>query len=65
MEASIKVYTLHEVESILKVSQRTVYNYIKGGQIKAVKVGREWRITEEALRDFLETGTEANYLNKL
>lgn len=61
----IKVYTLREVEAILKVTQRTLYNYIKGGQLKAVKLGRNWRVTEEALREFLNTGTMEGYTDKL
>lgn len=61
----IKVYTTEEALEVLKVTQRTLYRYIKAGQIKAIKLGREYRITEEALKDFLERGTEDNYLEKL
>jgi DNA binding domain protein, excisionase family len=61
----IKVYTTEDALEILKVSQRTLYRYIKAGQIKAIKLGREYRITEEALREFLERGTDINYLDKL
>lgn len=39
----IKVYTLDEVQAILKVTQRTLYNYIKQGKLKAVKIGKGWR----------------------
>lgn len=63
--AELKVYTTEEVMGVLKVSKRTLYNYIKAGQLKAFKVGKEWRITEEALRDFTEHGTEEGYLSKL
>lgn len=61
----IKVYTTEEALEVLKVTQRTLYRYIKAGQIKAIKLGREYRITEEALKDFLKRGTEDNYLKKL
>ena len=61
----IKVYTTEEALGVLKVTQRTLYRYIKAGQIKAIKLGREYRITEDALKDFLERGTEDNYLDKL
>lgn len=61
----IKVYTTEDALEILKVSQRTLYRYIKAGQIKSIKLGREYRITEEALREFLERGTDINYLDKL
>ena len=49
----IKVYTLGEVQDILKVTQRTVYNYIKGGKLKAVKMGKYWRVRHEDLDAFL------------
>lgn len=61
----IKVYTTEEALEVLKVTQRTLYRYIKAGQLKAIKLGREYRITEDALKDFLERGTEDNYLKKL
>lgn len=63
--ADIKVYTAEEVLGILKVTKRTLYNYIKAGQIKAIKCGREWRVTEDALKVFLEHGTEPDYLEKI
>ena len=49
----IKVYTLREVEDILKVTQRTVYNYINSGKLKAVKMGKYWRVRHEDLDAFL------------
>jgi len=61
----IKVYTTEEALGILKVTKRTLYNYIKAGQIKAIKCGREWRVTEDALKVFLEHGTEPDYLEKI
>lgn len=61
---TLKTYTTNQVEEILQVSKRTLYRYIDKNQIEAIKVGREWRITEEALKDFLKTGTDKNYLDK-
>lgn len=63
--AELKVYTTEEVMGVLKVTKRTLYNYIKAGQLKAFKVGREWRVTEDALREFTEHGTQPDYLQKL
>lgn len=63
MSNDIKVYTVPEIKEILHVSQRTIYNYITMGQLKAVKLGREWRVTEDALKDFLARGTDQNYLD--
>ncbi|NCB97385.1 MAG: DNA-binding protein [Bacteroidia bacterium] len=63
--ADMKIYNVDEVVSILRVTKRTLYNYIKAGQIKAFKVGKEWRVTEEALVAFTERGTDEGYFQKL
>jgi excisionase family DNA binding protein len=46
--------TLPEVAERLKVSRRTVYRWIKNGELDAYQFGREYRITESALKEFLE-----------
>lgn len=52
--AEFTTYTLAEVAEILKVTRRTVYSYVKDGKIPATKVGRQWRVTEQALKEFLQ-----------
>lgn len=54
----IRVYTLQEAADILKVTRRSIYNYINGKQLKAVKVGRNWRVTHKDLEAFAYTGTQ-------
>lgn len=54
----IRVYTLDEVAEALKITRRTLYTYVKEGKLKAVKIGREWRVSEAALQDFINKGTE-------
>ena len=53
-----EIYSLHEVEALLMVTQRTLYKYIKAGKLKAFKAGREWRVTAEALKEFTGGGLE-------
>ena len=55
---TIKVYTLEEVAEILQLTRRTLYTYIKNGQLKAVKIGKYWRVSEETLQQFIQNGTE-------
>lgn len=55
--ADIKVYTLDEVADILKVTKRTLYNYVKEGKLTAVKMGKYWRVSEENLQAFISTGS--------
>ena len=52
-----KVYTAEEVAETLQVTLRTVYNYIRDGRLKAVKLGKYWRVTEKQLEDFLAAAT--------
>lgn len=50
------IYTLHEIEEILGVTQRTLYRWIDAGSLKAFKAGRTWRVSEEALQEFINQG---------
>ena len=45
---------MREVSEILKVTERTLYNYIKEGRLKVQKIGGKWIITEENLRKFIK-----------
>jgi len=54
----IKLYTLDEVADIFKVTRRTLYTWIKTGQLKAVKTGKYWRVSEQALQEFATKGTK-------
>jgi len=47
-------YTPDEVAEILKVKAKTVRDMIARKQIKALKIGREYRISEEQLQQFIE-----------
>lgn len=51
---AITVYTVDDIAELLHVSQRTVYNYLRSGKLKSKKIGKCWKVTEEALRAFLE-----------
>jgi excisionase family DNA binding protein len=49
-----------EVARILRVTVRTVEKYCKQGKLRAVKVGRLWRIPRSSLEEFLKTEAEDN-----
>ena len=51
-----KLYTLGEVEKILRVSRRTIYRYIKMGKLKAVKVHGQWRVPSEEIERIKREG---------
>lgn len=53
---NIKLYTLMEVANILRVSRQTIYNYVTAKRLRATKYGKEYRVTEEDLQEFLKYG---------
>jgi len=58
MATELKVYTLEEIAELLHITRRTLYTYVKEGKLKAVKVGKYWRVTEKNLEAFLAKGTD-------
>ena len=52
-----KLYTLDEVAEIVRLTKRTLYNYIKAGKLRASRMGKGWRVTPEALQELIDKGT--------
>ncbi|MBW4258516.1 helix-turn-helix domain-containing protein [Methanobacterium sp. YSL] len=52
--AEVKLYTVEEIAEILRVTERTIYNYIKEEDLPAIKIGKHWRVRHEHLEQFLE-----------
>ena len=50
-----KFLKLEEARIILKISDSTIRRYMKTGKIKFLKLGREYRITETALKEFMDS----------
>ena len=48
--------TTTEVSERLRVSTRTVLRLIASGSLKGIKAGRQWRVSPESLREFIESG---------
>jgi len=45
-------YTLKEAASMLKISYSTMFTLVTTGKIKAVKIGRQWRISSDVINAF-------------
>lgn len=56
--------TVREVADALRVHQRTAYRLISGGSIRAIKIGSQWRVPEEALFEFIDSGWKAAVKDK-
>jgi len=50
-----KVYTRTELSVYLGCSLPTVTKALNNGALRGMKVGREWRVTQEALDEYLRT----------
>lgn len=48
-------YTCAEVAERYKVELQTVWSWVRGKKLPAVKIGKEYRITEADLRAFEES----------
>lgn len=46
----IKLYTILELKDILNLHPKTILRFIHEGKIKARKIGRSWRVSEDDLR---------------
>jgi len=52
----MKTYTTQDLADIFKCDIETIRRYIKSGKLKALKFGKEYRITQEQLDKFIEGG---------
>lgn len=60
-----KLYSVNEVAEFLGVTTRSVYNYLLSGQLKGVKMGKFWKISDRNLSDFIAKGTDKDYFIEL
>ncbi len=47
-------YLVEELAERLRVSNMTIYRYIKAGKLKACKIGKEFRIEQEEFNHFIK-----------
>jgi len=51
-----RLLTLKEVANILRIHPRTAYRLVQDGALVAIRVGTQWRVTEEALHEYVSSG---------
>jgi nitrogen PTS system EIIA component len=49
--------TLDDLAAYLKVSRRTIYEWLKSGKVPAVKMIGQWRFKKEKIDSWLEEKT--------
>ena len=52
-EDGLRLLTVHEVSRTLRVSTMTVYRLIKGGDLPAIRVGKNYRVRSGHLDDYI------------
>jgi len=51
--SEVRFLTVAEVAATMRVSKMTVYRLVHGGELPAVRVGRSFRVPEEAVNEYL------------
>jgi excisionase family DNA binding protein len=57
----VEILTVNQVARLLNRDMKTIRRYIVGGQIKAFKVGRDWRIEQAELERFLNKNKNLDF----
>jgi len=52
-DADIRYLTVAEVALIMRVSKMTVYRLVHSGELEAIRIGRSFRIPDQALNSYL------------
>ncbi len=52
-KGNLVVYTVADLSKLLNTTPQTVRRYINEGRIQGSKIGRQWLVDEEAVREFL------------
>ena len=55
-----KLYTAQEIADKLQIKKTTVYELIKRGELYSSKVGKQLRISEQQLKQYLERSGSGN-----
>jgi excisionase family DNA binding protein len=51
--SDVRFLTVAEVASIMRVSKMTVYRLVHSGELEAIRVGRSFRVPEQAVNQYL------------
>ena len=51
--SEVKFLTVAEVAAVMRVSKMTVYRLVHSGELPAVRVGRSFRVPEDAVNEYL------------
>ena len=49
-----EIYTIEQLQKILKLSERTILRLLKNGKLTGFKAGREWRFQESDINAYIQ-----------
>jgi len=52
--SDVRFLTVAEVATIMRVSKMTVYRLVLSGELEAIRVGRSFRVPEQAVNQYLK-----------
>jgi excisionase family DNA binding protein len=52
--SEVRFLTVAEVAEAMRVSKMTVYRLVHSGDLPALRVGRSFRVPEQAMHDYLQ-----------
>ncbi len=52
--SDVRFLTVAEVATIMRVSKMTVYRLVHSGELEAIRVGRSFRVPEQAVNQYLK-----------
>ena len=53
--SDVRFLTVAEVALIMRVSKMTVYRLVHSGDLEAIRVGRSFRVPEQAVNQYLRS----------
>lgn len=57
-------YTLQEVADLLKVQYLTIFRWVKSGKLPAYKFGKQYRVSAETLKNFIDSAKVSKNSNE-
>lgn len=55
---SLTLYSVDDLHDLLGMSKMTIRAYLREGRLKGKKLGVQWYVTEEAIRDYFDEPNE-------
>ena len=60
--SDVTFLTVAEVATIMRVSKMTVYRLVHSGELEAIRVGRSFRVPEQAVNQYLREASVGDRL---